>query len=137
MKLLKIGILVVVFSCVGRAPNPKFELGNWGGTKPEQNTSLTINEQNLLFDFTCASATIDSDLRNETRTSFSLSGIYFIQRPILPEGYDIEKDKHKAKFDFVFSKKIVTITIFDETADKKIGVFIYQKNLVRQVYKCP
>jgi hypothetical protein len=137
MKWLIIGILMIVFSCVGRAPNPKFDLGKWGGSKAEQNTSLTINEQNLLFDFTCAAASIEVDLRNENRASFSLSGFYFIQRPILIEDYDIEKDKHKAKFDFVFSKNIATITIFDETADQKIGVFIYQKGLERNVYKCP
>ncbi len=137
MKWIKIGIMVMMFSCISKAPVQRIELGNWGGTKPEQNTSLTINEQNLVFDFTCASATIEVDFRNEIRTSFSLSGIYFIQRPILPDNYDIEKNRHDANFDFVVAKNVLTVTIFDKTENQKIGVFIYQKGLERMVFKCP
>lgn len=127
---------LVAISCVKEGPIA-IEKGNWGGAKPDQNTSLTIEETRAYFDFTCAAATIDEDLTKETSSSFSKSGIYFIQRPILPENYDINKDKHEANFDFVLSNNLLKVTIFDKTANQKIGVFEYKKGLEKLVFKCP
>jgi hypothetical protein len=127
---------LVAISCIKVEPI-FIDKGNWGGAKPDQNTSLTIEETRAYFDFTCAAAYIDEDLSKETNSSFSKSGIYFIQRPILPENYDINKDRHEAKFDFVLSNNLLKVTIFDKTANQKIGVFEYQKGLDRMVFKCP
>jgi hypothetical protein len=128
-------LMIWAVSCKDDNESP-LKIGFYGSKDESQNSSLIINENKAVFEFTCGTAYTENISNFRSNGEFASVGIYTKQYGIVPQGHNPENDQINVILYWKIKNEDIEVKILNQTSKEVIGVYNYKFGIDTKIFKC-